>query len=75
MAKKKKQAKAKPKAKAKSELLIKKSLVQEYIKSKGDFRVSKESFEALSELVMDLCDEAMDRAEMNRRKTLQKQDF
>lgn len=74
MAKKKKAAKTKKAAK-KSELLIKKSLVQDYIKSKGDFRVSKESFEALSDLVMDLCDEAMDRAEMNRRKTLQKQDF
>jgi len=71
MAKKKKKAK---KAK-KADLLIKKSLVQDYIKSKGDFRVSAESFEALSDLVMDLCDEAMDRAEMNRRKTVQKQDF
>jgi len=68
MAKKKKKAK-------KGEMLIKKSLVQEYIKSRGDFRVSAESFEALSGLVMNLCDEAMDRAEMNRRKTIQKQDF
>lgn len=72
MAKRKKAAKKKPK---KSDLLIKKSLVQEYIKSKGDFRVSAESFEVLSDLVMDLCDEAMERAEWNRRKTLQKQDF
>jgi histone H3/H4 len=71
MAKKKKKAK---KAK-KGEMLIKKSLVQEYIKSRGDFRVSAESFEALSERVMNLCDEAMDRAEINRRKTVQKQDF
>ncbi len=71
MAKKKKKAK---KAK-KSEVLIKKSLVQEYIKSRGDFRVSAESFEALSARVMNLCDEAMDRAEINRRKTVQKQDF
>ncbi|QVL56277.1 MAG: hypothetical protein KFB95_03505 [Simkaniaceae bacterium] len=68
MAKKKKKAK-------KSEVLIKKSLVQEYIKSRGDFRVSAESFEALSARVMNLCDEAMDRAEINRRKTVQKQDF
>lgn len=66
---------AKKKKPKKTELLIKKSLVQEYIKSKGDFRVSSESFEALSDLVMDLCDEAMDRAEWNRRKTIQKQDF
>ena len=55
--------------------MIKKSLVQEYIKSKGDFRVSAESFGVLSDLVLDLCDEAMERAELNRRKTLQKQDF
>ena len=68
MAKKKKQAK-------KNEMMIKKSLVQDYIKSKGDYRVSRESFHALSDLVMDLCDEAMDRASMNRRKTLQAQDF
>jgi histone H3/H4 len=66
---------AKKKKAKKTELLIKKSLVQEYIKEKGDFRISAESFEALSDLVMDLCDEAIDRAEMNRRKTIQKQDF
>jgi histone H3/H4 len=71
MAKKKKKAKKAQK----SEVLIKKSLVQEYIKSRGDFRVSAESFEALSERVMNLCDEAMDRAEINRRKTVQRQDF
>ncbi len=59
----------------KNEMMIKKSLVQDYIKSKGDYRVSRESFDALSDLVMDLCDEAMDRASMNRRKTLQAQDF
>lgn len=71
MAKKKKAKKAKKK----SELLIKKSAVKDYITSKGDFRVSSESFEALSNLIMDMCDAAMDRAEMNRRKTVQKQDF
>ncbi len=68
-------AKKKKKKAKKSELMIKKSLVQEYIKGKGDFRVSAESFAVLSDLVLDLCDDAMDRAEMNRRKTLQKQDF
>ena len=68
MAKKKKKAK-------KADLMIKKSLVQDYIKSKGDYRVSRESFETLSDLVMDLCDEAMDRTKMNRRKTIQPQDF
>ena len=68
MVKKKKKAK-------KVDLLIKKSLVQDYIKGKGEFRVAAESFEALSDLVINLCDAAMDRAEMNRRKTIQKQDF
>ncbi|MGE0199240.1 MAG: hypothetical protein AB7N99_05785 [Simkaniaceae bacterium] len=67
--------KKKTKAPKKTELLIKKSLVQEYIKGQGDLRVSSESFAALSDLVMDLCDEAIDRARMNRRKTIQKQDF
>ena len=66
---------AKKKKPKKTELLIKKSLVQEYIKGKGDFRVSAESFGVLSDLVMDLCDEAIERAEWNRRKTIQKQDF
>ncbi|MCB1110038.1 MAG: hypothetical protein KDK64_03590 [Chlamydiia bacterium] len=68
-------AKKKKKKVSKSELLIKKSLVQDYIKSEGDFRISKESFEVLSDRVKDLCDEALDRAEMNRRKTIQRQDF
>ena len=68
-------AKKKKKKASKSELLIKKSLVQDYIKSEGDFRISKESFEVLSDRVKDLCDEALDRAEMNRRKTIQRQDF
>jgi len=66
---------AKKKQAKKNEMMIKKSLVQDYIKSKGDYRVARESFDALSDLVMDLCDEAMDRASMNRRKTLQAQDF
>ena len=68
-------AKKKKKKVQQQDLLIKKSLVQEYIKSEGDFRISKESFEVLSDRVKDLCDEALNRAEMNRRKTLQKQDF
>ncbi|MEM7175130.1 MAG: hypothetical protein AAF443_04280 [Chlamydiota bacterium] len=67
MAKKKKKAK-------KNEFMIKKSLVQEYIRGKG-LRVSAESLEVLSDLVLDLCDEAIERAESNRRKTIQKQDF
>ncbi len=71
MAKKKKKS-SKPK---KSDLLVKKSMVKEYITSKGDFRVSGESFEMLSDLVMNLCDDAIERAEMNRRKTVQRQDF
>lgn len=70
MVKKKKQTK-------KSDMMIKKSMVRDYIttKGKGAYRVSSGSLEALSNLVMDLCDEAMDRASMNRRKTLQAQDF
>lgn len=70
MAKKKKK-----KTPKKTERLIKKSLVQDYIKSKGDFRVSADSFDVLSDLVKDLCDEAIERAELNRRKTIQVQDF
>lgn len=66
---------AKKKKAKKTDLLIKKSLVQEYIKSKGDFRISAESFGALSDLVADICDEAIERAELNRRKTIQKQDL
>lgn len=66
---------AKKKKAKKTDLLIKKSLVQEYIKSRGDFRVSAESFAALSDLVADICDEAIERAELNRRKTVQKQDL
>lgn len=72
MAKKKKKAKAKTK---KSETLVKKSLVKEYITSQGDFRVSSESFDVLSDRIKDMCDDAIDRAAMNRRKTVQKQDF
>lgn len=68
-------AKKKKKKAKKADLLIKKSLVHEYIKSEGDYRIAAESFEMLSEMVKDLCDEAMTRAEMNRRKTIQKQDF
>jgi len=68
-------AKKKKKKAKKADVLIKKSLVQEYIKSEGDYRIAAESFEMLSDMVKDLCDAAMIRAEMNRRKTIQKQDF
>ena len=57
------------------ELLIKKGLVQEYIKSKGDYRISPEIFEILSDLIKDLCEEAIERAKLNGRKTIQKQDI
>ena len=66
----------KPKEKSqKSELLIKKSLVQDYIKSKSDYKISPEIFEILSDLIKDLCEEAIERARLNGRKTIQKQDI
>ena len=66
----------KPKEKSqKSELLIKKSLVQDYIKSKSDYKISPEIFEILSDLIKDLCEEAIERATLNGRKTIQKQDI
>ena len=59
----------------KTELLIKKSLVKDYVTSKGDYRMSGDSYDKLSAIVMDICDLAIKRAEANGRKTVQKQDF
>ena len=67
-------AKKQDKVKNKQKLLILKSAVSECIR-KSDMRVSGDAYIILSEEVERLCEEAVDRAKANGRKTVMGCDF
>ncbi len=59
---------------AEKEVLVVVSKVKDYVKSKG-FMTSAEAIPALSDLVYDLLDKAMERTKENGRQTIKPQDL
>lgn len=57
------------------DILIVASKLKNYVKSKHDLNTSQNVMEALSDIVRDLVDEAVDRARGEGRKTLMDRDF
>ena len=57
------------------EVLIVASKVKTYVKQKGGLNTSANVFTRLSEIVRQICDEAMDSARQDGRKTLMDRDF
>lgn len=58
-----------------SETLVVVSRVKAYIKKKGDLSTSLDSMNALTKIVEKKCDEAIEKAKGNGRKTVMKRDF
>ncbi len=57
------------------EVLVIASKVKSYIKSKGDLKCSATVVEVLSEKVRAMCDEAIQNAVADKRKTVQEKDI
>jgi len=57
------------------EVLVVASKVKKYIKDKADMNTSSNVLQALTEEVMRLCDEAIENAKADRRKTVMDRDF
>jgi len=60
---------------AEKENLVVASKVKSYIKEAGDLKCSAKVIDALSEKVRDICDEAIDKAKKDKRKTVQERDI
>lgn len=57
------------------EVLVVASKVKKYIKDKSGMNTSSNVLQALTEEVMRLCDEAIENAKSDRRKTVMDRDF
>lgn len=55
-------------------MLIVQSKLREYLKAQGEFNIGSDLFEAVSQSVADLLDDAARRAKDNGRKTIQARD-
>lgn len=60
---------------AENETLVIASKVKAYIKKSGDLKCSATVIDVLSEKVRKLCDEAIESAKSDKRKTVQEKDF
>ncbi len=60
---------------AENEVLVVASKVKAYIKKAGDLKCSSAVIDVLSEKVRKLCDEAIEKAKADKRKTVQEKDF
>lgn len=58
-----------------SEMLIVSSKVKKYVQDKAEFNTSKEFLDALSQSVEAICDEAIEKARADKRKTVKARDL
>jgi histone H3/H4 len=59
----------------KKEVLVVASKVKAYIKSKADFNTSASAIEVLSDKVREICDQAIESARADKRKTIKDRDI
>jgi len=60
---------------AEKEILVVSSKVKNYIKKNGELKCSAKVFEALSDKIREMCDNAIENAKNDKRKTVQEKDF
>ncbi len=58
-----------------SEMLIVSSKIKKYVQTKAQFNTSKEFLDALSKSVEGICNEAIDKARAEKRKTVKARDL
>ena len=57
------------------DILVVVSKVKKYIKEKGDMNTSASTMDALTKLIKDACDQAIETARKDKRKTVLDRDF